>query len=284
MHARRAAVLALLCRTSDRTHGAARGAAELAPLVARRLGTSARFVGTPGEPRAGDFAVDLRDGRGCLLEAGGQVEDALEAGIAPVLLAGDCSVALATLPRLAACRPRARVLWLDAHGDFNTPDSSASGYLGGMALSGACGLWASGLQGTMPPERVVLAGVRDLDGLERELLERSPVTVIGASLETLVYVQNALDRAPVYVHLDLDVLDPASFPALFPVPGGLAPEKLYDLFEAVAGECEIVGVEVTALEASEDPLERAAAASTALEVLDPLLATLDRDAGRASTH
>ena len=271
-----AAVVALLCRTSDRTAAGARGAAELAALIARRLGTAARSVGSVGEPRRRGFAEDLRDGRGCLLEAGGQVEDALAAGAMPVLCAGDCSIALATLPALARARPRARVLWLDAHGDFNTPATTGSGFLGGMALSGACGQWPTGFEGTIEPERVVLAGVRDLDGRERDLLERSSVTVVGASLETLVYVQNALDRAPVYVHLDLDVLDPASFPALFPAPGGLAPEKLYDLLEAVAGECEVVGLEVTAFEAPEDALERAAAVSTALEVIEPLLAALDR--------
>ena len=270
------AVVAMLCRTSDRTEAGARGAAELAPLIARRIGRSSRLVGSVSPGRASDFAEDLRDSHGCLLEAGGQVEDALARAAAPVLLAGDCSVALATLPALARARPRARVLWLDAHGDFNTPDTTPSGFLGGMALSGACGQWESGLAGTIAPERVVLAGVRDLDERERDLLERSAVTVVGASLETLVYVQNALDRAPVYVHLDLDVLDPGSFPALFPAAGGLAPDKLYDLLEAVAGECELVGLELTAFEAPADPLELASAVSTVLDVIDPLLAAIGR--------
>ena len=170
------------------------------------------------------------------------------------------------------------MLWLDAHGDFNTPQTTESGFLGGMALAGACGLWPTGFDGAMPPERVVLAGVRDLDAAERELLAASAVTVIGASLETLVFTQNALDRAAVYVHLDLDVLDPATFPAWMPAPGGLTPDKLYDLLEAVVGECEVVGLEVTDVEAGEDPLEARAAASTALHVLEPLL---DAVAGRA---
>ena len=158
------------------------------------------------------------------------------------------------------------MLWLDAHGDFNTPDTTPSGYLGGMALAGATGRWDAGLaEGAMPPDRVVLAGVRDLDEPEREALEGGPVTVIGASpMETLVAVKNALDGAPVYVHLDLDVIDPEEFPAQFPAPGGLAAEKLYDLLEAVAGDCEIVGMEITAFEAPEDDLERQAAASTAI--------------------
>lgn len=264
-------LVALRCRTSDHTAALIRGVDALAPLVAKRLGSEARSIGSPSEPRVADWSDDLRHSRGCLLEAGGQVDDALDAGRAPVLLAGDCTVALTTLPTVARHRPDARVLWLDAHGDFNTPQTTESGYLSGMSLSGACGAWDPGLGESVRPESVVLVGVRDLGTAERELLERSPVTVIGASLETLVYTQNALDRAPVYIHLDLDVLDPEHFPAEFPVPNGLRPEKLYDLFEAVADECEVVGLEVTAFHSPEDELEGTAAASTAVQVLEPLL-------------
>jgi arginase family enzyme len=131
----------------------------------------------------------------------------------------------------------------------------------------------------VPTDRVVLAGVRDLDSAEREALERSDVTVIGASpVETLVAVKNALDGAPVYVHLDLDVIDPESFPAQFPAPGGLDPEKLYDLLEAITDSCPLVGFEVTAFAASEDELERAVEASTAVHVLEPLLDSIPEEA------
>jgi arginase len=270
-------LVALRCRTSDRTPGGARGVEALTSLLAKRLGTEPRAIGTTGEPRSARFDEDLRDSRGCLLEAGGQVDDALAAGRLPVLVAGDCSVALTTLPAALRHRPDARVLWLDAHADFNAPDTTTSGFLGGMCLAGACGVWDAGFGETIGSGRVVLAGVRDLDGGERRLLERSDATVIGASLETLVFAQNALDRAPVYLHLDLDVLDPKSFPAQFPAPNGLEPDKLYDLLEAVAGECPLVGVEVTAFEAPEDELERQVAASTALHVLEPLLAAVEEE-------
>ena len=269
-----APVVALRCRTSDRTNGGSRGAEALAELAARRLGTEARMIGQAEQPRAAGWEDDLRDSHGCLLEAGGQVEDALRAGSTPVLFAGDCSICLTTLPAVARLRPDVRFLWLDAHGDFNSPGTTPSGFLGGMCLAGACGVWEGGFGETVPADRLVLAGIRDLDGGERELLERSEATVIGASLETLVYTQNALDRAPVYVHLDLDVMDPAVFPARYPAPGGLPPEKLYDLLEAVAGECELVGLEVTGFEAPADPVERDALASTALHVLEPLLGSL----------
>ena len=266
-------LVGLRCRTSERTSAPPRGVESLALLLGKRLGREPRLIGTAGEPRDGDYADDLRDSRGCLLEAGGQVDDALAAGDVPLLVAGECSIALTTLPTALRWRPETRVLWLDAHGDFNTPDTSPSGYLGGMALAGACGLWQAGLtEGPVPPAQVALAGVRDLDGDEREALERSEATVIGASpVETLVAVKNALDGAPVYVHLDLDVLDPEIFPARFPAPGGFAPEKLFDLLEAVVEDCELVGVEVTAFEAPDDEEERQAAASIALHALEPLL-------------
>jgi arginase len=271
-------LVALGCRISDRAPGPIAGVRDLAPLLEERLGVEARWIGADAAPREEPWEADLRSGRGCLLEAGGQVEDALGAGGAPVLVASDCAIGLTTLPTVARERPDARVLWLDAHGDFNTPDTTTSGFLGGMALAGACGLWEPGLApAPFPAERVVLAGVRDLEARERELLEGSEVTVVGASLETLVYVQNALDRAPVYVHVDLDVLDPSSYPAWMPAGGGLGEDKLYDLLEAVAGECEVLGVEVAPTQGAEDPLEAQAAASTALHALEPLLATVGRE-------
>jgi arginase len=271
-------LVGMLCRTSDRTEGAARGVETLAPLVGERLGLEPRMIGTAGGARSARFDEDLRRSRGCLLEAGGQVDDALDDGSVPVLLAGDCSVCVTTLPAALRERPEGRVLWLDAHADYNTPQTTPSGFLGGMCLAGACGEWEVGLGEPIASGRVVLAGVRDLDSGERELLERSEATVIGAStVETLVAVKNALDGAPVFVHLDFDVLDPRHFPAQFPSPGGLEPDKLYDLLEAVTEDCELVGLEATAFEAPEHEQERLAAAETAMHVLEPLLDQLAAD-------
>lgn len=270
-------LVALVCRTSDRTPGGVRGAQTIAPLIGKRLGVEPRTIGSAAEPRDMRFDEDLRESRGCLLEAGGQVDDALEDGRVPVITAADCSISVTTLPVALRHRPDAKVLWLDAHGDYNTPDTTGSGYLGGMCLAGACGEWDAGLGETIEPEQVVLAGVRDLDDGERELLERSAATVIGASVvETLVAVKNALDGAPAFVHLDFDVLDPEEFPAAVPAPGGLSSDKLYDLMEAVADDSELVGLEITAFEAPEDEDDRADMAETAMRVLDPLLDRLSR--------
>jgi arginase family enzyme len=215
----------MMCRISEHYPTAQRELVEA-------LGVEARFVGEQSEPRKQHWQAALEENRGCLLEAGGQVDDALAAGNFPLLIAGDCAIGLTTLAAVGRHRPDARVLWLDTHGDFNTPETTQSDFLGGMALAGAVGLWDAGVAPPFPGSRVVLAGVSDLDEPERENIERSGATVVGAGLDTLVAVQNALDASPVYIHFDSDVLD------------SIRAEKLYDLLEAVADESEIVGVQL----------------------------------------
>jgi arginase family enzyme len=242
--------VALLCRTSDRGPEGAEGAAELGRLL------DARMIGTPGPFRDGRYDEDLRDARGCLLEAGGQVDDALDAGRRPLLLAGDCSISLTTLPTVLRHRPEARVLWLDAHGDFNSPETTKSGYLGGMCLAGACGVWDPGLgHAPIDPARVVQWGVRDLDGGERVLLDTRGVHRVEDA--------SALEGLEVFLHVDLDVLDPADMPARFPAPGGASPERVRDLLTQVAASCTVLGLEVTSIAPAHATLAR--------EVLDPVL-------------
>ena len=225
-------VVGLLCRTSDRAPDGAQGTLELAELL------DARIVGAPGEPRTSGWADDLRDARGCLLEAGGQLDDAIEAGRIPILLASECSIAVSTLPVLVRRHPQARVLWLDAHADFHTPQTTISGYLGGMCLAGACGLWDTGFGAGIDPPRVIMHGVRDVDGPERVALDRGGVHRID--------VPELLEGLEVFVHLDLDVLDPEVFPARFPADGGLSASDLRAFLAALAAVCTIIGAEVTA--------------------------------------
>jgi arginase len=258
------AVIALLCRTSDRDARGAQGAQALATELAARLGTEARMVGSPGEPRDGNWDDDLRDSYGCLLEAGGQLEDALAAGRYPVLTASDCSICLTTLPTLVRHRPDAWVLWLDAHGDFNSPDTTPSGFLGGMCLAAACGVWDSGLGAGVDPARVVMCGVRDVDPGERVLLETRGVGLVERPGD----LADHLRGLPVYVHLDLDVLDPAVMPARFPAPGGLSDGGLRTLLAEVAEAAELIGVEITAFPAP----ERAKRVATIVEPLLPAVA------------
>ena len=265
--AEQATLIAMRCRTAERSPAAAPGVETLAVAIGRQ-------IGAPQPPQVQSYQEDLAASRGCLLEAGGQVEDALNAGTLPVLLAGDAAIALTTLPTIARMHPDARVLWLDGHAAFHTPATTTSGYLGGMALAGACGLWDSGFDGHIPGERVVLCGVRELQEGERENLGSARVTVIGSSLETLVFMQNALDGAPVYVHLDVDVMDPDTMPVSHSVRagGGFDDGKLLDLLEALGESCEVIGVEVTGFEAAiEEPEQAGLGAEVIAGVLDPLL-------------
>ena len=225
------AVTALLCRTSDRTAEGSLGVVGLSAL------TDARQVGAPAAPRTAGWAEDLRDSRGCLLEAGGQIDDALSAGRRPLLLAGDCSIALSTLPVAVRHRPDVRVVWIDAHADFNTPDTSPSGFLGGMPLAGACGLWDTGFGAGLDPARVAMLGVRDVDGGERVLLDTRGVGHPESP--------DALVGLPVFVHLDLDVLDPAVLPAQFPAAGGWSWSRLRRVLSELVEGSELVGAEVT---------------------------------------
>ena len=224
-------ITALLCRTSDRGAQGAEGARELGELL------QARLVGSPGEPQALGWEEDLRRSHGCLLEAGGQVDDAFVAERAPILLAGDCSICVATLPVVVRHHPEVRVLWLDAHGDFNTPQTTGSGFLGGMCLAGACGLWYTGHGAGLDPARVIMHGVRDLDAGERVALDTNGVYRLEEP--------GQLAGMTLFVHVDLDVLDPEFLPASFPAPGGLSPEALNGLLTEVVQVAVVVGAEVT---------------------------------------
>jgi arginase len=215
-------VTCLRARTSDRTDGAGAGAEALA----RALGGEVVGEAEPGEPRPWDR--DLETSRPVLRAA---AEAAARPG---VITASDCSICLATFPAVAAREPGVRFLWLDAHGDFNTPQTTPSGFLGGMCLAGACGRWDAGVDAPVDPARVHLVGVRDLDPGERE-------EVAAAGLRIGVP-----EDGPVYVHLDCDVLDPSVLRSQFPVPGGLNLEGLGALLAPLRDR--VVGVEVTALE------------------------------------
>jgi len=232
-------VTALRCRTSDRTPGGSRGAEALALA----LDPDARLVGSYGEPRIANWDADLRDSHGCLLEAGGQVDDMLTAGAFPVLTSSDCSICMTTFQAVTRHEPDVRVLWLDAHGDYNTPDTTPSGFLGGMCLSAACGVWDAGFEPSIDPARVLMCGVRDLDAGERVLVDTTGVKNVRPS-----DVTNRLRGHKVYVHLDLDVLDPDVLPSQFAVPGGLGEAAVRALLAEVNRDCEVVGLEVTAFE------------------------------------
>jgi arginase len=239
-------VVCLRGRTSDRTAGAGAGAEALA------LELGGRVVGEPGEPGARDWREDLPAAQPVLEAAAAELQAAFERGELPVLTASDCSICIATLPTVVRHEPEAHVAWLDAHGDFNTPETTGSGFLGGMCLAAACGRWDAGREGAVDPARVHMLGVRDLDPGEQVEVEAAGVRA------------DPPDGVPVFVHLDADVLDPSEMAAQFPVPDGWSMRRLRAQLVEIAAVCRVVGVEVTALE---DPARAPAIA----DVLEPLL-------------
>jgi arginase family enzyme len=229
-------VTVLRGRTSDRSPYGARGSELLGTALGAERGV--RIVGEPGVPAVRGWEADLRDARPVL-------EAAAEAarGDSPVLVAAQCTIALATLPVIAEREPDALVVWLDAHGDFNTPGTTGSGYLGGMPLAAACGLWDGGHGAGLDPHRVVMSDARGLDTDERALLDRAGVRRVAPGA-----VADAVRGERVFLHLDLDILDPAVMAAAVPAPGGLALEKLAALLRDLGAAAEVVGVEITAFD------------------------------------
>ena len=252
-------VTVLRGRTSDRSAVGGRGAEALGEALAARLGVRPGLVGEPGAPCDGGWEEDLRDGRAAIAAAGVALEAALDAGLLPVALASDCTIAMATLPALARREPDARVVWLDAHGDFNTPATTESGFLGGMCLAAACGRWDGGFAGGVDPARVVVSDGRDLDAAEREEMDRAGVAVVPPA-----GVAAAVRGERLFLHLDLDVLDPAEMPFSFPAAHGLTLPALHAVLAELASAAEVVGVEVTSIAAPDQ-------AGRLAELLAPVL-------------
>src|SRR5256885_8011685 len=143
------------------------------------------------------------------------VREAREANRLPIVLAGNCNTAVGTLAGLGA--DSTGVIWFDAHADFNTPETTTSGFLDGTAVAILTGRCWTQLAATVPgfepipDERVCLIGTRDIDSLEGGLLDQSSVRLVAprklrSSLRQALRSTNEhVDR--VYIHIDLDVLD-----------------------------------------------------------------------------
>ena len=188
-----------------------------------------------------------------------RVAEAVKKDVTPLVLGGDHSVALGTVGGVASARDKGAVLWFDAHGDLNTPDTSPSGNVHGMALAAALGLAPEAFESdawrlpTMDSSRVALVGVRSLDDGERELVKELDIYV--ATMTDLdrrgvePIVREALERvegAPfVHLSLDMDVVDPEVAPGVgTPIRGGLSYREAHLAMELVAEAEVLTSVEV----------------------------------------
>jgi len=172
----------------------------------------------------------------------------LEEGVFPVVLGGDHSLALGSVPG-AAGGERVGLIWVDAHGDFNTPETSPSGNVHGMPLAALLGYGDPRLVGVGGPgpkvrrEDVVLVGVRSLDPGERALLKEAGVRVftmtevdrLGMARVAEAVVEQMQGLPRVHVSLDADVLDPEIAPGVgTPVPGGISYREAHLFMELLS--------------------------------------------------
>jgi len=196
------------------------------------------------------LAETLRRRKGTYLEeirqAALELKERLQAlpeGVFPIVLGGDHSLSMGSVSGVA--RGRVGVIWVDAHADFNTPETSPSGNIHGMPLAVLSGLGHPRLTEvfrSVDPKDVVLIGVRSVDPGEKRLLQEAGVTVYTMHevdrLGVARIAEEALDRLsglPLHVSLDADVLDPAVAPGVgTPVPGGLSYREAHLLMELLA--------------------------------------------------
>jgi arginase len=184
-------------------------------------------------------------------------------GDGALVLAGDDTAAIGVvsgLKQAAGAGAAIGVIWVDAHGDFNTPETSFSGILAGMPVAILAGLagpiWrdAAGLATPVQTEHIVLAGTRELDEQEEALIRSTDVRVIPASVlcEGDDFAQ-AIDRlvrrcGQLYLHVDLDVLDPRFVPsASTPSANGLSIEELVTAMAKVLQTGNVAAVAISSL-------------------------------------
>ncbi len=183
---------------------------------------------------------------------------AIEEGYLPIFLGGDHSISIGTIGGVTH-QGDCGVIWIDAHGDFNTPKSSGSGNIHGMPLATLIGKGTSELVNIgrpgpkLNPENVVLIGIRELDLQERKMLKKSKIKVytmrdideqgmsaiIKKTMTRLAHLDN------IHVSLDVDSLDPTIAPGVgTPVPGGLTYREAHVLMETIADSKKLSSMDI----------------------------------------
>lgn len=212
---------------------------------------------------------------------------AIEEGMVPLVMGGDHSLAIGSIAASAQSVFGLGVIWLDAHPDFNTPETSPTGNLHGMALAIAAG-WGPAplvrLNGTAPmvhPERIVIIGARSVDAGETSNLRRAGVRVYDSEYIERFGVQSTVEEAVAYlakrnvraVHLsvDIDVLDPSNWPGVStPAQGGMTAQDLRVAARTIAELAPIAAMDLVELTPGEDAA--GATVTAALDVAESALA------------
>lgn len=189
------------------------------------------------------------------------VADTRREGMLPIVLAGNCITAVGTLSGIH--EKQISILWLDAHGDFNTPETTTSGYLDGMALSIACGkCWKSlsfkdPLFQSISEDKVILLGARDIDPEEAQNLEASKIKIVSIDTVrrngyTIPEMKKNIENT-LYIHFDADVIDAGIGKAnQFAAPNGILPNEIKNILRWSASNFRIQALAVTAYNPEHD--------------------------------
>ncbi len=192
--------------------------------------------------------------------ASGAVTTALQSGHFPLVLGGDHSLSLGSI-RGAARIKKVGVIWIDAHADFNTEQTTPSGNIHGMPLAALCGLGNTQLtrlwDETVPvvdPKRVAIVGARDLDPGEKVNLREAGVMVMGMeqidrlgmdSVMKKVIERISRDTEGIYLSFDMDAMDPRHAPGVgTPVPAGLTQREAHLACELIAETGKLIGMDI----------------------------------------
>jgi arginase len=199
-------------------------------------------VATAGRP-----AGDVWERLGTLYSnVAAQVAATARTGGRPVVISGDCTTSLGTMAGLQRAGVDAGIVWFDAHGDVQTLETTSSGYLGGIPLRVLAGYRPELIAGRLglravPESQIALVGARDLDPPEVAYLAGAQIR----QLPTAGLDAAQLPGGPLYLHVDLDVIDCAALPGLlFPAPGGPGPAQLTTALQAVLGTGRVAAVGV----------------------------------------
>jgi arginase len=232
----------------DERHGSSSGPQRLSEAGAVEL-LAARGIGARAEvvDRTGPFRDTASSSAEVNRRIAALVREAVDAGELPVVLAGSCNAALGVLAGFD--HSRCGAVWLDAHADFNTPESTASGFFAGMSAAIAAGhcyrdYWSQiGDNTRVAEEAFVMLGVRDVSPeAERERLRASAIRVVewqdgkprGDVVAALDHLSGRVSE--VYLHVDFDVFAPDVAPGVAdePVPGGLSVDDAEGIVRATA--------------------------------------------------
>lgn len=234
-------------------------AASFVPADAKSLKVNEQLSAPIGDPRvpprppAHHAAEIVRVAR----ELANVVAEIERGGAMPVVIGGDHSIGMGTLAGLAGAGRKPGVIWIDAHGDINTPETTPSGNVHGMPLAIAIGL-ASGpfpkeLRGSVRGDHSVLLATRSLDEGERDNIRKADVTAItmadidrlgmGAAMEKAIAVASKGDG--IHLSLDMDAIDPDEAPGVgTPVRGGLTYREAQLAMEMLAASGKLRSIEI----------------------------------------